>query len=424
MLVRALLVAMVALLLVGADPAGAVVRFAEPDGNGANPCAQADPCEIENAIENVAADGDEVALLPGTYPIEAAQLVVSDDITLRAANPAQPPMISGTGMTLMLVGGAATIRDVAFEQIRPAFDASSTLFVLNEAALVERVSVHAVNGGVACNIARGTMRDSTCWSEGGSAGIGSSVGSPGTYESKFVNVTGWGDSAGGMTVFAASDGVDLTVTAKNSIAPSVLVATDGSANASATATLENSNFQASNTINDNTSVTNPGEGTNQVTPALLAHSDSPGDFHQLVGSPTINAGLPDPLLGTLDIDLEDRVMGAAVDIGADEFTVEEPPPADTDPPQTTITDQPKAKVKLKKGKKKAPYSFSFTADEPSTFRCQLDDRPEMSCTSPFAGKVKKGTHTFSVFAVDTAGNEDATPATATWKVKKRKKKRR
>jgi hypothetical protein len=81
-------------------------------------------------------------------------------------------------------------------------------------------------------------------------------------------------------------------------------------------------------------------------------------------------------------------------------------------------------VKLKKGKKKAPYSFSFIADEPSTFRCQLDDKPLVTCTSPFGGKVKKGTHTFSVFAVDTAGNTDPTPATATWKVKKKKKKRR
>jgi hypothetical protein len=48
----------------------------------------------------------------------------------------------------------------------------------------------------------------------------------------------------------------------------------------------------------------------------------------------------------------------------------------------------------------------------------------VTCTSPFGGKVKKGTHTFSVFAVDIAGNEDATPATASWKVKKKKKKKR
>jgi hypothetical protein len=38
--------------------------------------------------------------------------------------------------------------------------------------------------------------------------------------------------------------------------------------------------------------------------------------------------------------------------------------------------------------------------------------------------VKRGKHTFSVRATDQAGNVDATPATDTWKVKRKKRKKK
>ena len=34
-----------------AGPASAATRFAEPGGNGPEPCLQGDPCEIHDAIE-------------------------------------------------------------------------------------------------------------------------------------------------------------------------------------------------------------------------------------------------------------------------------------------------------------------------------------------------------------------------------------
>jgi len=44
------------------------------------------------------------------------------------------------------------------------------------------------------------------------------------------------------------------------------------------------------------------------------------------------------------------------------------------------------------------------------------------CTSPLTLKrLKKGKHTFSVFATDAAGNLDPTPATGKFKVKRRKR---
>ena len=53
----------------------------------------------------------------------------------------------------------------------------------------------------------------------------------------------------------------------------------------------------------------------------------------------------------------------------------------------------------------------------STFRCRLDGGAPKVCgpTIDYVG-LKRGKHTLQVAAVDAAGNQDATPATWTWKV--------
>jgi hypothetical protein len=98
---------------------------------------------------------------------------------------------------------------------------------------------------------------------------------------------------------------------------------------------------------------------------------------------------------------------------------DDPPIIDTDPPETTITKKPKKKLKKKKA------TFAFVSDEAgSTFTCKLDKKAAKPCTSPLKVKrLKKGKHTFTVFATDAAGNADPTPAKHKFKVKKRKKRR-
>jgi hypothetical protein len=85
---------------------------------------------------------------------------------------------------------------------------------------------------------------------------------------------------------------------------------------------------------------------------------------------------------------------------------------DTTAPETTIDSGPLGTV----GNTSA--SFAFSSDETdSTFECKLDAGPYASCTSPKAySGLSDGSHTFSVRAIDAAGNADATVATHAWSV--------
>ena len=72
--------------------------------------------------------------------------------------------------------------------------------------------------------------------------------------------------------------------------------------------------------------------------------------------------------------------------------VQPPPPI---VPDTTITEQPKSKLKTKQKKVKVTYEFSSSVAG-STFECALDGAAPKQCTSPKSYKVKKGRHSFSV----------------------------
>ena len=81
--------------------------------------------------------------------------------------------------------------------------------------------------------------------------------------------------------------------------------------------------------------------------------------------------------------------------------------ADTNPPQTTITDGPSGTINS------SSASFKFGSSETgSSFECSLDNGAWGSCTSPKAyTSLSDGTHTVSVRATDTANNTDPSPDT-------------
>jgi hypothetical protein len=90
-----------------------------------------------------------------------------------------------------------------------------------------------------------------------------------------------------------------------------------------------------------------------------------------------------------------------------------PGPPDTTTPATEITRMP-SNPRPKRS------HFNFVSSEPdSTFTCQIDELAPEPCTAPHASRgLKRGRHTFSVFATDPAGNADPTPATASFRVRR------
>jgi fibronectin-binding autotransporter adhesin len=92
------------------------------------------------------------------------------------------------------------------------------------------------------------------------------------------------------------------------------------------------------------------------------------------------------------------------------------------PAETILGGKPKKTIKTKKAKVKV--SFSFSSDVAgATFECKLDKGAFTPCTSPKSYKVKLGKHTFLVRAVGPGGT-DKTPASKTFKVVKKKPKKK
>jgi Ca2+-binding RTX toxin-like protein len=95
-----------------------------------------------------------------------------------------------------------------------------------------------------------------------------------------------------------------------------------------------------------------------------------------------------------------------------------PQPQDRNPPATRIAHRP-PKVVNTRGRRRTVV-FSFVADEPGAhFRCRLDRKPFATCRSPRSYKVGLGAHTFRVFAIDTSGNRDRSPALFAFRVRRR-----
>ena len=108
------------------------------------------------------------------------------------------------------------------------------------------------------------------------------------------------------------------------------------------------------------------------------------------------------------------IMSRAVDniVG----NVQSPPASitvtvDNTPPHTSITLRPANPSNT------ATPTFQFTANETSTFRCQVDSGVDFACTSPYTfPTLSAGPHVFKVYAIDLAGNADPTPPSYAWTI--------
>ncbi len=315
-------VAVSAAILAAPATSAATQRYASPAGSGTT-CTSGAPCDLSTAITG-ATGGDEVILKAGlgAYVVpDGTAISITHAIEVHGEDGQPRAQVSGNWVFAPLSPSTAgvTLRHLRLSNVNaPAITLGS--------GMTGRDIVATSVSQLACSFSTGgVLTDSVCRNTGASgAGAGANSGNP--FDVVLRNVTAVGPDDG--ISFYASFGPS-TVDAKNVIAhattagPGVYDVRIGTqAGQAFAATFGHSNY-ASIITNGPATATPAGTGTNQTEPPQFVDAAS-GDFHQLVSSPTVDAGIDDPADGPVDIDGDGRFLGAAPDIGADEYVDQAP----------------------------------------------------------------------------------------------------
>jgi hypothetical protein len=356
-------IAALALACAFPSAAAAADRFAEPGGDGAEPCAQSDPCDIATAV-NDANQGDDITLLPGTYtPIVTLGIDLSSgfdpkfNLTIHGAPGARPVVnFSSSSASAFYITTGSSLRDV---DVNVTGNSASAVGALNGGTL-ERVNAHASGtDGAACSVTnQSTVRDSVCWYSGSGGPNAAAVSSASDFASSTAvntvrNVTAIAAAGPGLRARSVSSvNAGVTVNATNVIArggggvggedvrTERLTGTGDTP--PQTINLDHSNYVTEHE-QDTGDITDPGTGTNVTTAPAFVNA-AIGDFHQLdISTGTLDLGTAtgmDPQ--ERDIDGDFRALGIAPDIGADERQVVPPAPSITssDPPSGSNENNP------------------------------------------------------------------------------------
>ncbi|HVQ58944.1 MAG TPA: hypothetical protein VMS60_08570 [Solirubrobacterales bacterium] len=295
------------------------------------PCAsQATPCPLFLAAGGNAGAGDEVVLAPGEYSdlegdIGPQGLTVRPGVHLHGAAGQPRPLLTIEGTVTpspVVVSQGAILSRV---EIRTE-TVNRNVVVEGEARGILAVSRFEGPNTMVCEVRQGVLRDSACLAErGSSAGAGVSMSaSLLTFNATLRNVTAVGEIG---LKFEVNGDAQYAATVSNTIAKGtaqdVLVRalspdphTPGTAS-QVRVTIDHSAYATASTATDAgngvATVTAAGSPTNIVAaPQLL-----PDGYHQVETSPTISAGASQ-VGDTVDIDGQQRALGFATDIGADE----------------------------------------------------------------------------------------------------------
>jgi hypothetical protein len=405
--------------------ASAADRFAEPGGDGAEPCEQTDPCDIETAV-NDSTNGDDITLLPGTYTTSVllggtftGGFTPKFDITIHGS-PGDRPVVNfaGSSSEAFLISTGSTLRDVDVNST----GTTSSAVVVSEGGAVERVIAHSSGDSSRGCLVQGesTIRDSVCWY----TGVASPDSSALSVDARFGNVVAT-ETARNVTAIATSG-------------PGIRVRSFGSTNAGVTLNASNViargaggaggedvrtervsltgptppqkvNLDHSNYVTvseqDTGDITDAGTGTNVTTAPAFVNAGT-GDFHQLSTSTgTLNLGTAtgqNPL--ERDIDGQARGMGSAPDIGADELAAAPPAPTitGTDPPSGSNENNP-----LLIGTAE-PFSFVhvFASADCSDPEAGAEVAEEFASPGIIVSVPDDSSTTFSANAVNDAGTSD------------------
>ncbi len=406
-------VAAISVLFLALSPAvaGAATTYHVAPGGSGGTCTVAEPCNIVDALTKLAKAGDVVAAAgnQGTYGLPnsptMANIVVGQEVTLEG-EPGQPmPVLyteaNGLGVEL---GVAAKLVDFAVHDEKLF---ATAVFAISGTTL-ERVLATS-NSGAGCAAPFESMVvDSAC---SGSVGIFDDIGGGPTVVN-LRNDTFYGSGEGGLFAAAASTYV---IEAVNTIflSPGPDIRADNLGSATVEVAATHSSYSKPSEENGAT-VTPEGTLGNQTAAPMLVNAGA-GDFHELAGSPTIDAALPSPANGSLDLDGNPRSLpssitcagpGAALpDIGAYELVPQAPP-------CTTPESHHKAGVRiLALHLHGSTLTLRFAATGVATrFQCRLDARHWARCRSPKRYRhLTPGRHRLALRAVGPKGATFARP---------------
>ncbi|HEY5977002.1 MAG TPA: choice-of-anchor Q domain-containing protein [Solirubrobacterales bacterium] len=346
-------------LLVGASAAQAQVRYAATGGSGAA-CEQAAPCTLKEAVSK-AKSNDEVIVTAGTYPVE--ETIDPEpgqvNVSIHGDFSGPPPRIQVSKATVGLVSIGVGGRVAYFDIVHDSFGGYGAL--CGKDGVLERLDVETT-GEAAIGIYQTSdcvARDSVVRSLGPNS-LALMAGSGGEEaKAEGRNLTLIASGAGSKGVLAncivcfpiGSQELDL----RNSIVSGTL--TDLETGGSPVAmVVSNSNFD---TVTPGSAVTDGG-GNQSAAPQFV--DAAAGDYREAAGSPTIDAGLADPLLGSVDLAGASRSIGVAPDIGAYEFV---PPAGDLQSLALTAKKFRAANIggavaSAKKKKRRAPVGSTAT----------------------------------------------------------------
>jgi len=322
-----------ALAVAAPAQAAPVDRYAAPAGVGTAPCAQASPCSLNGAL-GAAVSGDDVLLTAGTYALNGATSVPWG-ADLRAAPGAGRPTLTFSAGGQVRVSGPSVI--AGLELVK---NVSGSALHLSDGATGERLLVRGSSPSGILGVeayANTVLRDSIVAVNGPGAIAVQSSGNGNTYTTTLRNDTliATGEGAVGADLSPVGPGTE-THHIVNTILSGTgndLVANAPNAAGKVVVDTHSSNYST---------VKSTGSGTKTITaqakqaaePTFVsAPADATtGDYHQLAGSPTVNAGTSSDayvaFAGTADVDGDARTVGASVDIGADEYV----PPSLPQPP--------------------------------------------------------------------------------------------
>jgi hypothetical protein len=317
------------------------IRFAAPGGMGTDPCNEVDnPCSLFTAADETqgAEPGDEVVLTPGSYSDAAGDLgpdksvLFKEGISVHGEAGQPRPVITLTSPASS--GLLASEDTVSHIEIDTAVAAESIEAV--GGTVEDVISRSSTAGGASCRAFGGTIRDSVCLSSGSKSdalAVTLQQGSTGGTEAlRNVTAVATGSESTGLELTAVAPGASIpgptfTVSASGVMARGTehdVLARSLSSGAPGSgpnmnAVFDHSDYASTATETDQglgtAAITHAGTRTNiEATPLLAADG-----FHELPGSPTVNAGATDELSGETDIDGQPRTLDGAADIGADEL---------------------------------------------------------------------------------------------------------